>query len=226
MDFIAGCGKSAAGSDHEVLGFAEGASAADFEIHDQSLGISENDFQVIFGIADSGHTLQVGPQAHGRCLEELKGVVHDMGAPVEELPPAVTEEGLPVVASVIGVASEFDFEDLAEKARGDDFSNVLEDRFESAVMADEKGVVVSGGQRTEPFCIRQRGRHGFFDENDFASAEGKARVRIVIAGAGGDADEFYIGIGQHVFHACVSPATVGGLGGFSSFFKHIAYGCD
>jgi hypothetical protein len=72
-------------------------------------------------------------------------VVHDVGAPVQELPAAAFQDGLPVIAATISLAAQLDFVNLAEQPAVDDFADVLKGRFKTPIVADEEGIRILGG---------------------------------------------------------------------------------
>ena len=93
---------------------------------------------MVFGIAGSVDRPQIRPHRFQGGFDKLQSVVDEVRSPVVELTAAEAGQGLPVKASLERVTAEFDKVNITQLAGGDDLADVLESRFQTAVLAAEK----------------------------------------------------------------------------------------
>jgi len=65
-------------------------------------------------------------------------MVDNVRAPIQQLPPPTVDNRLPVVATLIPIASKLDLIDLSKTPRSDNLTNVLKGRLETPVVPNEK----------------------------------------------------------------------------------------
>jgi len=135
-------------------------------------------------------------------------MVDDVGTPVEQLTAAELGDGLPVVTALVAVAGELDFVDIAELAGVDDVHSGFKAAFEATVVADEKlgaaGLTAEGDELTG---LGGGHTEGLFKKDILTGQKRHFGMGIVVDGAGGDADELDLGIGQQVFDPGVGTAA-------------------
>jgi hypothetical protein len=78
---------------------------------------------MILRIAHSGNTPDVGKQRAIAAAAELQAVIHDVRAPIEQLSAAEFLDGLPVITTLVAVAGQTDFIDIAENSGVDNLVN-------------------------------------------------------------------------------------------------------
>src|SRR5690554_6789256 len=181
--------KRALGSVNRIDGRGQGDTTGNLDIDYQACLAPEDDLQVIFSVANRGDLLEIGPHVTNLVIQELQGVVDKVGTPVVKLAAAFADKRLPVVTTLIAVASKLDLEHVAQYARGDNFLGVHEGGFETSIVADEK---LSASLRglLELLRVVVCQTYWFFEEYTFTFLEGSHCCGKVIVRAIGNAHQF------------------------------------
>ena len=190
-----------------VHGLWKGGAGGDLEVDDRFIFAAQQDFDVVLGVAEGvGSVHRAEDLLRLLELEQAHGLIHRVGAGVEQVSALVLLQRLPVPAAGEAAERERDLNDAAEDSRVDDLQHLLELRRVARLLKGQESTsvlagggdyfvelgnapgqrffadgVVAGIERLDSALGMELAGEGIDDEVEIASSEQLAVVGVGIA---------------------------------------------